>query len=351
MNQIIKALSVLFFLVVVSCGGSSSSSQSNGTNHTNSDKLPDSFLCRETTTLEQLITCVVDNMPGKNSEGFTPPTEQSLNDIGTVISGIMEDQCQHSALPTELRDHYVVWPFTDTDNLIDYCVLLETADQDNNGSVDLGWGTFIWNRGLPEALSIQIPHPLYDTNTWRQGISLYKELEARAFFMAGTHRNSNATASNCQPYYHESDVAHNTQNLFHRASEQLLHHDGGSVDDLVIQFHGMGTSSCDGVNAYLTHGSSSAHEPSDAASLIRDSLISNNSWSGIAVPGDSLSCNLNGSTNVQGRLFNGVTNNVCTTSAPDYSGSFVHIEQKRDYREPEPWFIPLQETLPNIVLP
>ena len=44
-------------------------------------------------------------------------------------------------------------------------------------------------------------------------------------------------------------------------------------------------------------------------------------------------CKLCGSTNIEGRLINGVArNHLCDTFASSYNGQFIQIEQKRDYR-------------------
>ncbi|MBC8449580.1 MAG: hypothetical protein H8D78_17675 [Chloroflexi bacterium] len=65
------------------------------------------------------------------------------------------------------------------------------------------------------------------------------------------------------------------------------------------------------------------------------------------MPGESPECNLNGTTNVQGRLLNGVADDqVCGTAASGYSGHFIHIEQHFDYRDAQNWFTAINDTWP-----
>ena len=58
----------------------------------------------------------------------------------------------------------------------------------------------------------------------------------------------------------------------------------------------------------------------------------------VTIPGDKPPCNLTATTNVSGRLLNGVpAANVCTVAAPTPSGKFIHIEQKREIRVVNEW--------------
>jgi hypothetical protein len=67
----------------------------------------------------------------------------------------------------------------------------------------------------------------------------------------------------------------------------------------------------------------------------------------VVVPGDPVSCNLHGSTNVQGRLFNNVpAANVCTVAASSASGKFVYIEQKPNFRNAANWIAAINATWP-----
>jgi len=86
---------------------------------------------------------------------------------------------------------------------------------DNPGGVQLGWGTYIFDPAGFQEVIIEVPHPRWDTNTWRVGFKSYQRVNASYFIMAGTHRYANG--SNPAP----ADVAHNTQNMFHTVHQKV----------------------------------------------------------------------------------------------------------------------------------
>jgi len=67
----------------------------------------------------------------------------------------------------------------------------------------------------------------------------------------------------------------------------------------------------------------------------------------VIVPGETPTCTLNATTNVQGRFLNGVAPaSVCGTNASGYSGRFLHIEQKIDMRGAQDWIDAIDATWP-----
>lgn len=72
----------------------------------------------------------------------------------------------------------------------------------------------------PEAsrdLIVEVPHPVFDLDTHRQGADLFRGADARVLLLAGTHRCSNRALSPCDGQtdvceddgrYHVSDMAH-----------------------------------------------------------------------------------------------------------------------------------------------
>ncbi len=309
-----------------------------------------SISCASTTdNLEDLVECIRGAMPAKDSEGFVlpnpgvhsflPPSLQVdwKNLIKTMLSKASGGGSFSTiSLPTSLSGIYNLVEFQDQCDAETYWVLLETLDADNNGKVDYGWGTFILNPNALRELCIQVPHPLNEANTPTQGISIFKGIDARSFLMAGTHRRANAAASICQSNYRESDVAHNDNTLFHRATEALK--DGyGSSNFTVLQLHGMaaptasscsGSNNCNGINIYMTNGKNAVPTTGlGLANLKNEMVASNLNWT-IKVPGDpGIQCCLNGTSNVQGRLLN-LSSNVCSTNAPSATERFIHIEQE-----------------------
>lgn len=115
--------------------------------------------CSTSNTLELLVGCIRGNMPLSGSNGYIVPTAQERQDWRTTARQMLAGSCDFS-LPGSLNNNFTVRTFLDTDNNRSYCVLMETADINNDGFVDRGWGTFIvYNDALRE-LSHQAPHPM-----------------------------------------------------------------------------------------------------------------------------------------------------------------------------------------------
>jgi hypothetical protein len=225
---------------------------------------------------------------------------------------------------------------------------MEVLDEDANNTVDRGWGTFMTNPAPVRELNFHISHPVSCTNTEIQGVSLFKLTNGRSYLMAGAHREANGASSPCQSSYAESDAAHNVANLFQPAVEELMsYYDGTGADYAVFQFHAMAPTTCPGVDVYITRGLSLAPEPGDTIRNLKDNLISHHPGWIVTVPGDSPSCTMNGTTNVQGRVLNGVEAGlVCTMAATSSTGRFVYVEQKLAFREASDWIDPILDTWP-----
>ena len=313
--------------------------------------------CPAATTLEALTACLVDSnhMPRSGTNGFIVPSlgEQIEWDevVKDMLDGSQSGACAAVSLPPGLAGLYEITAFTDASNGDTYCVLAEIAEiGDPNKKA---WGTFVTSLEPQRELAIQIPHPLNDLDTALQGASVFKTIRARSFLLTGSHRNANDPDSTCQSSYRESDAAHNVENMFHTTTEATLDwYQTQQLDQelVVIQFHGMGTSSCPGVDVYMTNGRS----PGDGTPIAGDDILTlqaelearHPGWV-VVVPGGTPSCTLNATTNTQGRLLNGVApQSVCGTAATGYNGSFVHIEQKRDFRIPEGWFDSMEASWP-----
>ncbi|MBL7209511.1 MAG: hypothetical protein ISS52_05380 [Dehalococcoidia bacterium] len=310
--------------------------------------------CPRAKTLEDLITCIKAQMPSRYSEGFVVPPEHVQSDWHSVVAQMLDGQSDDITLPSSLSTVYSVTTFTDTDNGRSYCVLMETGDIDNDGVVDRGWGTFIVDREATKELSIQIAHPKFDIGTADQGIGVFKGTSSRSFLMAGTHRYANGASSTCQPSFLQADAAHSDETLFYVTVRELVEFYDVAVGQLpaqgsfvAIQFHGMGSSNCPSVDVYMTYGVNSRPAPGDKLLDLQASLERHHPDWVVTVPGDSPRCGLHGSKNVPGRLLNNVAAaNLCTTAASTDSGRFIHIEQKRDCRDPNDWIATVNEVFP-----
>jgi hypothetical protein len=292
--------------------------------------------CMATNTLEELGACIVAKMPRRDTNGYVVPLKQVQDAWKQVTAQMLAGKCDDIALPEHLKMAYTVGTFTDKQNNVKYCVLMETLDENKDNRIDRGWGTFIVNHQPTRELSIQAPHPLYDIGTETQAMAVFKGVNARSFLLAGSHREANPARSTCQPSTGEgeADAGHNDTSLFFVATQALLeYYNANGKEWTAIQFHGMGASSCPGVDAFLTYGSSAAPQPGEKILDLRANIAQRNPQWVIRVPGETPACNLTGGTNVEGRLLNNVpADQVCTIGATAYTGKFIHIEQKTNLR-------------------
>lgn len=254
-----------------------------------------------------------------------------------------------------LEGMYRIGAFVDRENGRSYCILATK-------SILHPWGNVIVDldsSSVTKNLSFDCPHPKYDAETGEQGIRMLKGTTARSWIVSGSHRMANnRTIGTCQPQYshYPSDVAHSVDNCFLAAVAAIKFYYESVVDQdyTSVQLHGMGKSTCTSIDTFFSHGSCS--ETVIYENHNRPNLESNERKSSLekidilqtiaqahplddgrhAVAGKDGGvddCKLCGSTNVQGRLINGVTReDLCDTFASSYNGRFVHIEQKREYR-------------------
>lgn len=292
--------------------------------------------CAASNTLEELGACIAAKMPRRDTGGYVVPLKQVQEAWKQVTAQMLAGKCDDIVLPDNLKIAYTVGTFTDKQNNAKYCVLMETRDENNDNRVDRAWGTFIVNNQPTRELSIQAPHPIYDIATETQAVAVFKGVNARSLLLAGSHREANPARTTCQPSTGEgeADAAHNDSSLFFIATQALLeYYNANGKDWTAIQFHGMGASSCPGVDAFLSYGVASAPKPGDKILELRANIAQRNPQWVITVYGDTPACNLTGSTNVQGRLLNNVpAGQVCTLEASTYTGKFIHIEQKTNLR-------------------
>lgn len=196
-----------------------------------------------------------------------------------------------------------------------FCVLHEVRDSDNNGFVDLGLGTLIVDLLPIRNLVHQAPYP--DSGTETLAVSIMRLTNSRAFLMGGTHRNASANASSCQSDFAQSDPAHNVQSGFHAATAAIQ----SFLNATFIQWLGLEAGTVCTVDVILSHGVNSGPLPSDKIALLAANISAfQPTWR----VGNG-TCSSAASSNVQGRMLNGVTS-VCSTPATMYSQAFVHVE-------------------------
>ncbi len=245
---------------------------------------------------------------------------------------------------------YEVIEFLDTVTGKTFYILRERVAPGEAGFT--GMGVYIFYEGLDgrEYLTIQVPHPRFDSNTLDQGAMTVQQVLPRVTMIAGTHRNNHLTDSSCDgtfsggDSYRISDVAHHPDNFFHQTH---LYLNDNLTDFMAIQYHGF---CCPGVAPYdsltddviVSNGYNASPGVEDFTQLWRteidDQAFSADDGMGgdtttAAVYGDDAFV-LGATTNLQGRYTNGIAEaDVCDTAAASSTGRFIHIEQDPDVRE------------------
>lgn len=218
------------------------------------------------------------------------------------------------------------------------------------------WGLYVINPNACRSnLIIQSPHPTYDTNTGKQGIYTFIELEARSFFLSGTHRCNSGTESSCSGTtavcgasgpYRISDPAHNAEGMFQLMTAFLLERDASSI---FIQFHGFGKQTGD-PNAILSNGTRITPQKDYMGDLIAEMHADHPGLTFKSAHLDLSWDRLLAFTNTQGRLINGSAA-PCSTGATSANGQFIHIEQELSaFRSDESgwakWIAPMERVFP-----
>jgi hypothetical protein len=283
-------------------------------------------------------------MPLSESKGYVAPTPSQRADWRIVVNQMLQGSCDF-AVPVSLSGIVQVRTFTDTGNRRNYCLLMEVRDQNGDGLVDNGFGTFIVYSKASRQLSHQAVHPIADSSTEKQAVTVFKDTDSRSFLMAGAHRDANSKESACLPPHPESDASHDSNTMVQATNEELLAY-YGTASWFAIQWHGMDTSRCPS-HVFPSHGLDIAPAPTDKIAVLRDRLLLHHPTWRVDLPGYG-ACILNATENVQGRLLNGIpAERVCCTPASSYTQKFIHIEQDPDdFRNPSNWIAPITDTFP-----
>lgn len=279
--------------------------------------------------IETYLGTIIDNVPGSSGNDYTAPIMAQLSIwdliIGAVLSGDLITAVEKSA-----EVNYQITEFTDTSltpNQIFY-VLEERSQQVNY------WGTYVFSK-TPEIenLVLTAPHIKNDINTGKQAIHCFKNNIARAVFISGTHRCNSLELSSCSgttstcgsnENYRITDMAHNTETIFQRTTEQVYNTLSNSV---FVQLHGFGKQPSD---PFVIMSNGTRETPAvDYATLLKNALlVQDNTLTFKLAHIDTDWTRLIGFTNTQSRFINN-SSDPCSLSATETSGRFIHIEQER----------------------
>ena len=267
-----------------------------------------------------------------------------------IIDAILAEDIDEAVLKSA-EVNYQINAFTDTSltpNQVFY-ILEEKSDKSNH------WGTYVFSKTPTISnLIIQAPHIKNDTNTGKQAVYCFKNNIAKAVFISGTHRCNNSDSSSCSgttstcnsgsEAYRVSDLAHNTQSVFQKTTENIFNTVSNSV---FIQLHGFGKQASD---PYVIMSNGTQITPStDYATQIKDALlIEDNTLTFKLAHIDTDWTRLRGFSNTQMRLVNNVSN-PCSESSTTTTGRFIHIEQERTkLRDDDSGWIKMSNALKNV---
>ncbi len=295
-------------------------------------------------SLSSFIATVKARLPRARSQGFIQPSLDEGVDFSDAVLALLQGNTTKAG-QLAIAFNYDLVQLQERSTNRSYLVLVE---QSNHAR---GLGTYIIAPTYQRNLILEVPHPLFDTNTLEEGQEIFQQTAARGLFISGTHRCANQELSSCsgkttacsdtlEPY-HVSDVAHYTNNFFQPAHQATL---SLPAPPITISLHGNSNSSLPDV--VLGNGTIVNADTTSRVNQLRDVLRN----SGVS----TASCNfardskpsLCGETNVQGRLSNSSTA-VCQTAATKASNLFLHIEQHLNIRNHP---APLVEALKQVIL-
>jgi hypothetical protein len=285
--------------------------------------------CRD--TLRSMFSESAIDTPDRKSDAYRPPGEMSRAALSRSIADAVDGSMRQAEQHARRADYRLCRTM-----LRGASVAVWRPSEPTRGRAR--WALRLDDEAAP--LVVEAPHPFYDLETRRESIAIFERVGARALLVAGTHRCANTDASNCsgrtgtctesddEIRYRTSDMAHNVETGFQAAHVAITDQ---FVTSIAVSVHGF---TLDGIS--LSDGT---RDPTDTdAPVARLATALSRHLSGVRVT----SCNdydgadhrerYCGTTNVQGRQLNGVSN-LCTSFAREASERFIHFEQNRRIRE------------------
>ncbi len=296
--------------------------------------------------VDNFVTNLIDT---EGTNEYQSPSVAQLAKWRTIINNLFDGN--YATAHTNAGDiDYKVVEFTDNSKSPNktYYVLEKTNSSTNY------WGTFIYNPLADrQTLFIQSPHPENEFNTGEQGFSIFREIGARAFYMAGIWRCNNDTTSVCdgttstcgvdEPF-RISDQAHVVGGMLQKSTEAL---DSPITNMIAIQLHGFTKGDGD-PDIIMSNGIQSATPPMDYLATLKTNLeAEDNTLTFEIVHLNQMWTKLRGLTNTQGRLINGAAD-PCDDNATVNTGRFLHLEQaKAAFRQDSSLFSKMSNALAN----
>ncbi len=295
------------------------------------------------------VGTVVATLPTKDSDGFVVPSPAQVSAFKTLATQLLAGNWVGADGLAEPLGYQLVQLVDEGNDGERLMALVPSAWSETSSIGGDGRGLFLWRpRGVSHrALALSAAHPRSDFHTRTLTANLFRQLGARAFFMAGAHRCANTAPSGCsgstaactgtsEPF-RQSDAAHQTASFFQAFHEAL--HDLESESLTHLQIHGMDSTTLafsisDGT---MADSSAADHPANRLAGALEDLVAGSSSLAGNSCNRIGDADELCATTNTQGRYSNGVApEQVCTQGSDGQTSTrFVHAELGPDLRDQE----------------
>ncbi|PFH48785.1 hypothetical protein AMATHDRAFT_149106 [Amanita thiersii Skay4041] len=318
-------------------------------------------------TLQDIISChlkYVIRMASYTKESYSAaqPTKEQRHAWSTAVSSLLQVDSNNTcasvsaALPGALKDIYAIFELTEPSGRT-FCVFAENVAE-HNTKYDKGWGILVvpsTRSAVSRHVHVSAPHPIHDFDTEKQAAEVFRGIGAKSLFIPGRDRRAFLEVTPCVPSmirskHFKTDPAYDKNETFFDTYRQIIHwqnQNGGcpSPSCAYVQFHGRNASTCRENQVFISTGLGEdppslewyTNNETYPVKRIKSQLAAAfPSWN-VALPSDS-ACNLVATTNIGGRLINGVNeSDICTeeASAEHTLGQFVHVEQSSMSRSPD----------------
>lgn len=273
------------------------------------------------------ISAIIASMPGHSGNNYSSPNANQLNIWENTLNSLLLGNYSEASNTANTIGYNLV-EFLDTTTIPNTTYYILKTNSANY------WGTYVYNPNYCRPLVIQSPHPKKDFNTGKEGIHIFKEVEALFFCLSGTSRCNNSSYSSCDgstsvcsgssENYRISDLSHNTSTIFQRTTDVLLSKYNNSH---FIQLHGFSKLTTDPY-VILSNGTQVTPSP-DYLSIFKTKLFDEDHLLTFKIAHVDLSwTRLRGFTNTQGRLINSSLD-FCNSNATTTNGRFFHVEQEK----------------------
>ncbi len=290
-----------------------------------------SFLSAQTTASGDIfsrISTTISNMPGDTGDDYSSPSAAQLNTFNLILNDLINGNYADADLKAATVDYDII-AFTETTITPNptYYIIEKTTAGSNY------WGTYIYNPNpCRPGIVIQSPHSKKDFNTGKQGIHIFRKIEAEFFFLNGTSRCNHSSYSSCSgttsscgssESFRISDLAHVDDAVFYGLTTYIF---DNYTNPYFVQLHGFTKQATD---PYVILSNGTTKNPTvDPLPDLKNYLFNTDHSLTFKIGHIDNWTRLIGTTNTQGRYINSSTN-ICTSSATSASGRFLHLEQER----------------------